>query len=162
MWVLEDFKQTMGTEVLSNIYVLHPLPSEINTALYRIIQESLTNIYKHAQAKMVNLELQQQSGMICLAIEDNSPGFQPKQNTTGFGLQGIRERTAALCGQFMIDSQPGAGCRLSISLPLNNFTANSSYDSHPPIAILNKLRTSHPPGETFSTPLKFANQLGSL
>jgi len=127
--LLQDFQQTMGIEVSSHIYLPPSLPSDINTTLYRIVQESLTNIYKHAQAKTVNIALQQQADVIWLAIEDNGKGFNPNQNTTGFGLQGMRERTAALYGQFTLDSQPGAGCRLSVSLPLTNCGVTYSYDS---------------------------------
>lgn len=119
--LLQDFRQNTGIEVSTNIYLQQSLPSEVNTTLYRIIQESLTNIYKHAQAKVVNIELSQQLGAIRLMIEDNGKGFDPTQNTTGFGLQGMKERTSALCGQFMLDSQLKKGCRLVISLPITNF-----------------------------------------
>ncbi len=119
--LLQDFKQNTGIEVSINIQLQQSLPSEVNTTLYRIIQESLTNIYKHAQAKTVNIELSQQMGAVRLIIEDNGKGFDPTQNTTGFGLQGMKERTSALCGQFMLDSQLGKGCRLVISLPIDNF-----------------------------------------
>ncbi len=119
--LLQDFKQNTGIEVSTNIYLQQSLPSEVNTTLYRIIQESLTNIYKHAQATEVSIELSQQLGSIRLMIEDNGKGFDPTQNTTGFGLQGMKERTSALCGQFMLDSQLDQGCRLVISLPIDNF-----------------------------------------
>lgn len=116
--LLKDFQHTTGTEVSCNIIPLS-LPTEVNTTLYRIVQESLTNIYKHAQATAVAVRLQQQAGMIHLSIEDNGKGFNPTQNTTGFGLQGMRERAAALGGQFNLYSQPGTGCHISVSLPLS-------------------------------------------
>ncbi|ELS30226.1 MULTISPECIES: sensor histidine kinase [Pseudanabaena] len=132
--LITDFKQTIGVEVgievLDNIHLEQALPPEMNTAVYRIVQESLTNIYKHAQAKNVRLELNQQGGFVHLEIVDNGRGFNPSQNTTGFGLQGIKERTSALCGQFLLDSQPGVGCRLSIDLPLNNLKIAYLYDSN--------------------------------
>jgi len=86
--------------------------------LYRIIQESLTNISKHARAKAITVELHQQAGIIYLTIQDNGRGFNPTQNTTGFGLQGMRERTLELGGQFNLHSQPGQGCQIAVSLPL--------------------------------------------
>lgn len=92
--------------------------SEVNTTLYRILQESLTNITKHADAKKVVVELQQQAGRIDLSIEDNGTGFDPTQNTTGFGLQGMRERAAALGGKFCLHSQAGKGCQITVDLPL--------------------------------------------
>ena len=119
--LLQDFKQNTGLEISTNIHLLHSLPSEINTNLYRIIQESLTNIHKHAEATTVNIDLLKQEGFIRLMIEDNGKGFDPTQNTTGFGLQGMKERMATLCGQFRLDSQLGKGCRLFVSFPLVNF-----------------------------------------
>jgi signal transduction histidine kinase len=117
--LLTDFQQTTGIEPSCKIDLPLSLPTEVNTTLYRIVQESLTNIYKHAQATGVTVGLLCQAGMIHLSIEDNGFGFNPTQNTTGFGLQGMRERTAALGGQFNLHSQPGTGCCISVSLPLS-------------------------------------------
>jgi signal transduction histidine kinase len=100
------------------IQVSQPIPAEISTALYRIIQESLTNIYKHSAATQVSIHLRESPEAIQLQINDNGQGFNPERNTTGFGLQGMRERTAALGGQFFLVSQPGKGCRITVSIPL--------------------------------------------
>lgn len=127
--LFRDFKDNTGIEISTNIYLPQSLPSEINTNLYRIIQESLTNIHKHAQATTVNIDLLQQEGFVRLMIEDNGKGFDPTQNTTGFGLQGMKERIASLYGQLMIDSQIGKSCRIFVSFPLVNFDLQSSYDS---------------------------------
>ncbi|MDZ7955979.1 hypothetical protein [Nostoc sp. DedQUE09] len=54
-----------------------------------------------------------------MSIEDNGKGFNPTQNTTGFGLQGMRERTVALGDQLNLHSQLGTGCCISVSLPLS-------------------------------------------
>lgn len=116
--LLSDFQATTGIEVSCNLYLPLSLPSEINTTIYRILQESLTNISKHAQAKLVMVTLQQQTELIHLSIEDNGTGFDPTQNTTGFGLQGMRERAAASGGKFYLDSQAGKGCQITVDLPL--------------------------------------------
>ncbi len=118
--LLKDFQHNTGIELSCKIYLPLSLPTEVNTTLYRIVQESLTNIYKHAQAKAVSVQLKQEAGMLLLSIEDNGNGFNPTQNTTGFGLQGMRERAAALNGQFNLHSQPGKGCRICVSFPLSN------------------------------------------
>jgi signal transduction histidine kinase len=55
---------------------------------------------------------------IYLQVEDNGRGFNPADNTTGFGLQGMRERVGALGGIFSLTSQPGQGCRIKIEIPL--------------------------------------------
>ena len=114
--LLTDFQQTTGIDVMRNFQVPVTLPADINTTLFRIVQESLTNISKHAQATLVTVKLQK-TGIIYLSIEDNGKGFTPTQNTTGFGLQGMRERAASLGGEFTLQSQPGKGCYISVSLP---------------------------------------------
>lgn len=114
---ITEFQSTTG--IVPN-YTLQsqPIPTEISTALYRILQESLTNISKHSAATGVSIHLQQRRDTIHLQIADNGQGFDPEQNTTGFGLQGMRERTVALGGQFLLSSQPGQGCRISVSIGL--------------------------------------------
>lgn len=118
--LLTDFQHTTGIEPSCKIYLPLPLPTEVSLAFYRVVQESLTNICKHAQATAITVQLDQQVGILHLLIEDNGKGFDPIQNTTGFGLQGMRERVTALGGQFHLYSQPGTGCRISVSLPLSN------------------------------------------
>ncbi|MEG4319240.1 MULTISPECIES: sensor histidine kinase [unclassified Microcoleus] len=118
--LLQDFQRLRAIEVSKSIRLPVPLSQEMNTTLYRIVQESLTNIHKHANATMVTVGLQQQAGQIYLSISDNGQGFDPAQNTTGFGLQGMRERVAAAGGQFAIYSESGNGCRISVSLPSQN------------------------------------------
>ena len=117
--LLTDFQRTTGMDVINKLQLSVSLPTEANITLYRIVQESLTNIAKHAQAKTVTVELEQHTGMIQLSIADSGQGFKPTQNTTGFGLQGMRERAVALGGQFHLHSQPEKGCRISVSLPLS-------------------------------------------
>ncbi|MEH2247815.1 sensor histidine kinase [Nostoc sp.] len=117
--LLTDFQQTTGIEPSCKIDLPYTLPTEVNTALYRIVQESLTNICKHAQATSVTVGLLAHTGMIHLSIEDNGKGFNPTQNTTGFGLQGMRERAVALGAQLNLHSQLGTGCCISVSLPLS-------------------------------------------
>jgi signal transduction histidine kinase len=117
--LLESFQSMTGLLVSQTIQLPTPLPPDINTTLYRIVQESLTNIHKHAQAPQVRVELYQRAGLTYLSIEDNGKGFYPTQNTTGFGLQGMRERAIALGGQFTIQSQPDQGCRVLVVLPFS-------------------------------------------
>jgi len=118
--LLQDFQRMTAIEVSNSIRLPVLLSQELNTTLYRIVQESLTNIHKHADATMVTVGLQEQAGQIYLSISDNGKGFDPAQNTTGFGLQGMRERVAALSGQFAIYSASDNGCRISVALPSQN------------------------------------------
>jgi signal transduction histidine kinase len=114
-----DFQRYNGVLPTCHIALESQLTLEMSTAIYRIIQESLTNISKYAQASTVNLELIATREMLKLVVEDNGKGFDVQQNTTGFGLQSMRDRTLALNGEFTINSAPGAGCQIIVKIPLN-------------------------------------------
>ena len=93
------------------------LSPEVNLAIYRIIQEALTNISKHSDADSVIIEIKTIHNSLFLNIQDNGIGFNPKQNTTGFGLQSMRDRANALGGKFYLNSKPGEGCSIMMFLP---------------------------------------------
>jgi signal transduction histidine kinase len=116
--LVEDFHRSNGILPSYQISLEYPLPLEVNTAIYRIIQESFTNISKYAQATAVNLVLTTANGNLQLIIQDNGRGFNPQQNTTGFGLQSMRDRTLGLGGELQINSGDGAGCQIIVDLPL--------------------------------------------
>ncbi len=118
--LMTEFHQNTQIEPSYQVILARNLTTEVNTTLYRILQEALTNIYKHAQASEVVVQLKENSEMLQLSIHDNGQGFNPMQNTTGFGLKGLRERAAALGGQLRISSQPGKGCSIDVLLPLSN------------------------------------------
>jgi signal transduction histidine kinase len=86
--------------------------------IYRIIQESFTNISKYAKASSVQLELTTTNQGIKLIVQDNGKGFDIKQNTSGFGLQSMRDRTLALGGEIIINTAHGAGCQIIVTIPL--------------------------------------------
>ena len=115
--LLTDFQHNTGITPTCKIDIPTTLTLEIDTTLYRIVQESLTNIHKHAQAQEIVVQLSKEYGSIELSISDNGRGFNPDRNTTGFGLRGMQERAVALGGKFHVKSQPGNGCCISISLP---------------------------------------------
>ena len=95
------------------IQLEQPLTHELNVAIYRIAQESLTNICKYAAATEVEISIVQSTSTLQVTIRDNGNGFECNHNTTGFGLQGMQERTLALGGHFEIVSAPNQGCRVS-------------------------------------------------
>jgi signal transduction histidine kinase len=115
--LVQEFERTTGIPAAMQIQVSQGLPADIAIALYRIVQEAITNIAKHSQATQVNLKLTETSQEVELIVEDNGQGFDPTQNTTGFGLQSMRERTEALDGLFYLNSQSGQGCRLHLNIP---------------------------------------------
>ena len=89
-------------------------------ALFRIVQESLSNIVRHAGARHVHITLGSLDRELHLLVEDDGRGFdaQAVDHTAHFGLLGIAERVTALGGSLEIDSSPGAGARLSVNLPI--------------------------------------------
>lgn len=117
-----DFDRSTGIqpEVTSSVQTL--LPDRIQVAVYRIVEEALTNIQKYSEATQVKIHLQQaptaKSSGLSVQIEDNGKGFQVEQNATGFGLRGMQERAESLGGTFQIVTQPGAGCKLCAVFPL--------------------------------------------
>ena len=99
------------------------LAAEVETVIYRVVQEALTNIARHAQAKKVYLCLKQKDSKVCVFIEDDGKGFDVEEvigcedPDSGVGLLGIRERIAPLKGSFSIQSHPGQGTKLFIEIP---------------------------------------------
>jgi signal transduction histidine kinase len=91
--------------------------TELETAIYRIAQEALTNAAKHGQATRAVVELAEEDGSLQLTIRDNGRGFDPTAETDGFGLLGMRERVELLDGALHVESAPGKGTLISVSLP---------------------------------------------
>ena len=90
----------------------------VDAMLFRILQESLANVVRHAQATEVKIALNRSAGQLTLKVRDNGIGMAGQPATRGCGLVGIADRVSAAGGQFAIDSQPGAGTLLSLSIPL--------------------------------------------
>lgn len=122
--LITEFKLNTNIAVHSKIELLTTPSQEVTTALYRIVQEALTNITKHSQAKNVELHLQETAQKIFLSLKDNGCGFNLTDNTTGFGLQGMQERTAVLNGNWRIISKPGEGCHLQVEIPIRHVESN--------------------------------------
>lgn len=97
---------------------VEPLPTELSTALYRILQEALTNVQKHAEATEVTVLLRGTAGSVRLEVNDNGKGFDTAAIPAGhFGVLTLRERASELGGTAQLDSRPGAGTRLLVELP---------------------------------------------
>jgi signal transduction histidine kinase len=99
------------------------LPARVEVALYRIVQEALNNVSKHARATLVKIQLRVTAKAVVCSIEDNGIGFEPKSLQSnpggrGLGLLGIQERLQALRGEVRIESVPGQGTKLKITIPL--------------------------------------------
>ena len=94
------------------------LPAELETTLYRIVQEALTNIVKHADARKTSILLVRRGGTVTAVIEDDGKGFDPAGvREEGLGLVGMRERAALLDGRVAVESSP-AGTTLAVEVPV--------------------------------------------
>jgi signal transduction histidine kinase len=96
------------------------LPGEIETAIYRIVQESLTNVARYAGARSVSVLAERRGGEIVAVVEDDGQGFDSAQ-TIGdrhLGLVGMRERAELLGGRLTIESAPGRGTSIHVQIPV--------------------------------------------
>ena len=99
------------------------LTPEIETALYRIVQEALNNVAKHARAGRVYILLERLTNSVSLIVEDDGVGFDQQKvedvgnGNSGFGLIGMRERAALVGGTLVIESHPGKGVSVFVRIP---------------------------------------------
>jgi signal transduction histidine kinase len=104
--------------------------SEIETALYRITQEALTNARKHGAARRVVVEMRDAAGGIRASVRDDGKGFDPAETARGFGLHSMRERAELVGGILRIESAPGHGTEVSVTVPCQR----GGRDAPPPPA----------------------------
>ena len=119
-WVAEDFQTRTGTRVEislpdSNV----ALGREADTAVFRILQETLTNVARHANATRVSVRLAEEAGTLILEVRDNGKGISKEQFSakSSLGILGIRERVLLLGGTLTIDGAPGDGTTVRVVIP---------------------------------------------
>jgi len=120
----KDLQKTAAVKAQVNISEnLGRFDPVVETAIYRVVQESLHNVAKHAQARNVTIALERQGETLGLVIEDDGMGIRPASNSKSmrptFGMAGMQERIATLGGQMKVESRKGAGTRISITVPLS-------------------------------------------
>jgi signal transduction histidine kinase len=95
------------------------LAPEVETTVYRIVQEALTNIARHADATRVSILVARKNETVVAVIEDDGSGFDPAQvRDESLGLAGIRERVGLLGGRLRVETAPGKGTTLAAEVPL--------------------------------------------
>jgi signal transduction histidine kinase len=92
--------------------------SELETAIYRLTQEALTNATSHGRATRVSVRVHETGGAVHVTVSDDGDGFDVTTRTNGFGLVGMRERVELLRGDLSVESEPGAGTTVSALLPI--------------------------------------------
>jgi PAS domain S-box-containing protein len=119
-WLAAEHQRRWGTEVV----VAAPppgrrWPTEVETGVFRIVQEALTNVARHASAKRIVITLDEQNGELQMSIADDGIGFDADEaGHSSTGIEGMRERALLLGGRFEVHSASGEGTRIEASLPL--------------------------------------------
>jgi signal transduction histidine kinase len=102
--------------------VIERLPANVETVLYRTVQEALTNVIRHAQATRVDVVLTVRDGKLIVLVEDDGIGFDPNSASSDdhLGLFGIRERTEMIGGTLVVESEPGKGTTIMLEVDYAN------------------------------------------
>jgi two-component system sensor histidine kinase UhpB len=143
-WYIKEYQQKckIDVEFVANSFK-ERLPSELETALYRIVQEALTNTAKYANATKARVSVVEEQDQVSATISDNGKGFDahtllklPWQER-GLGLAGMHERATLLGGSLLINTEPGRGTTIQVTIPLTRQslgenTSSSSSDPKPP------------------------------
>ena len=123
-WYADRALGSRGVAVRCEFGELPALTPELETALFRICQEALSNVARHAQASHVLVELRVEGPLLCIDVEDDGVGFDHaavarREGRPHWGLLGIQERADLLGGQARFDSAPGTGTRVEVRIPLS-------------------------------------------
>ena len=122
-WDLDQVEKKTGLKGIVTVELADgEIKGQINTVLYSVFREALTNVLRHAQAGQIFVKLSQRSGSIILTIRDDGRGITKKElkGTTSLGLVGIRERIRMVGGSLSIEGKKGQGTMLSVEIPLKN------------------------------------------
>jgi len=120
-WQGQEFAARTGIEVSLDLPCdTTPIPDDLGTPAFRILQESLTNVARHANATKVSILLSRTPTLLLLEVSDNGVGIPPDRldGTCSLGLVGMRERALACGGEFSISGEPGRGTTVSLRVPL--------------------------------------------
>lgn len=121
-WQSHEFQSRTGIECLVHAEVNHTaLDQDLNTAFFRIFQETLTNIMRHAKATKVEVSLIEQEKYLVLTVRDNGAGISENdiKNTKSIGLLGMRERAALLGGDVTFKGLPARGTTVTVRIPIH-------------------------------------------
>ncbi|NOH12734.1 MAG: HAMP domain-containing protein [Chloroflexi bacterium] len=121
--LVSEMSSGTGVSIKRNLNLADiQLSSELETVIYRIVQEGLTNVIRHAEATRVDLELVKEASALCLRIDDNGCGFDPntlvEKGKHGMGLASIRERAEIVGGRLDVFSAPSEGTTIQVEIPL--------------------------------------------
>jgi signal transduction histidine kinase len=119
-WQANEFEKKTGIRCQVKTTVPETIwDQDLNTAFFRIFQETLTNVIRHANATRVDVRLAEAGSRLLLEVKDNGRGISEEQigNTKSIGLLGMRERAALLGGEIKVQGQPGKGTTITVLIP---------------------------------------------
>lgn len=119
-WLCRQQAKRSGINISFSASPLPTLPADLATAIYRIVQEGITNALKHADASRIEITLAEADDCVDVAIEDDGRGFDGNVVVPGVGLPGMRERVDTLGGRLKLVSAPNAGTRIEVSFELKS------------------------------------------
>ncbi|HTO73200.1 MAG TPA: ATP-binding protein [Gemmatimonadales bacterium] len=119
-WLAQESSRRTGIAVALRVEDLPPLPEQVASHAFRIIQEALTNVTRHSSASRVDVTVRHVGSNLILGVEDNGIGIMP-QSLSGLrslGLVGMRERAVACGGTLMVRGEPGKGTAIVVTIPV--------------------------------------------
>jgi signal transduction histidine kinase len=120
-WLAGELARRSGLVIELDLPAAHLVDGETATALFRIVQESLTNIVRHANARHAGIALRLEGGSVVLTVRDDGCGLPPaREGASGIGLVGMRERALSIGGSFRIERDGGAGTVLRVAIPASS------------------------------------------
>ena len=121
-WQAQEFVQSAEQELkwCMDVHAQRVLPEPMAMAVFRIFQEMLSNVGRHAQARTVDVDIVEREGWLHLSVEDDGCGAEARvfESAQAYGIMGMRERARHFGGVIDIDSAPGRGTRMRLSMPL--------------------------------------------
>jgi PAS domain S-box-containing protein len=121
-WQAQEFVQSAEQELkwCMEVDEQRVLPEPMAMAVFRIFQEMLSNVGRHARARTVDVDMVERDGWLHLSVEDDGCGAEARafESAQAYGIMGMRERARHFGGEIDIDSQPGRGTRMRLSMPL--------------------------------------------
>ncbi len=141
-WYAREISRTgpMEVEVVTEAFV-DDLPDEHRTCVFRIVQEAVRNAARHAGARHVRIHIEERAGALVLSVQDDGKGFDPAQEA-GLGILGMQERVEHLAGTLVVESGPGQGTTVGLSLPLPPNHGASAPDSDDAYQEIRPFRTA--------------------
>ena len=132
-WQAEEFENRTGTKCEVEMDVDDvAIDADVSTAIFRIMQETLTNVMRHAEAGKVTLQLKARMGELVFEVRDDGKGISSQQITAprSYGLMGIRERVYALGGAVDISGSPGNGTTVCVRIPFERGGKDDDQDTN--------------------------------